>query len=818
MTTIGIVFDSTGDTNTSKAYTSFTKVATVSGGTATIDGSYIYPTNDTNVKFSSSKNAGSMTITLGSGILIHSVAIRAKAYGTDAAKLAVATSANTQGGIKSISGEDYYVYNEFASDTSTSKTITITATKRSYVSEIVLNYGGSGGGSSSGSSSSGSGSDTPDDPDVQPASGDAVVVFSTTGNKAITTFTNSQYSVTGDQSAQIDGITGSGVNAESGIIKLGTSTGNGVLTITFSDEIVVKSVSVVAKAFTNSSGKTDENVTLEVVPDASTAKSVTVNSKAQYSYNFTSDTEGSQSITFTGKKNKRVVLYSISFTFGAVKPTTWGDPSQGTAPSSKQTMGYKYSDLTDWDYGAYPIDSCPTSGSPKLLIIPVWFTDSSTYIATDHKDEVRSDIETAYLGTTEQTGWHSVKSFYETESEGKVTLSGTVSEWYECGKTTAALKEEATQTSDPTSDLVNAATKWYFDNHSDNKTDYDSDHDGFLDGVMLIYGAPDYDSLGESSNNLWAYCYWLQPEIENPDSSNPQPNTYFWASYDFMYDSTKAQSRTGKTTYGGGDCSHCTIDAHTYIHEMGHVFGLDDYYDYGDARYSHAGGFSMQDCNVGGHDPYSVMAYGWADPYIPTESCVIEIGAFQKTHDVVLLTPNWNSTNSPFDEYLLLELYTPTGLNAFDSANAWSGNYPKGPTSVGIRLWHVDARLVYYTSENDNGSLDHLTTDVHVGQDTYGVEHAFSNSVNSDYSKLNDDYSLLKLIRNDKTAPVHNSNDIKATDLFGNGSSFSMADYKSQFANGKKMNSGKNLGWKFDVAISGTGDDATATLTLYRAQ
>ena len=676
--------------------------------------------------------------------------------------------------------------------------------------EIVAGSGGGSSSSSGGSSSSSSDSDTPDEPDVQPASGDAIVTFSTTGFAA---FKSSDYSVSGDSKSTIESITASGVNAESGVIKLGTSNGEGTLTVTFSDEIVVKSVSVVAKAF-----GTDSSPALQVTPDGASAKSVTIGNKAQYNYTFSADDDGSQSITFTAQKKKRVVLYSISFTFGAVKPTVWGDPSKGTAPSTKTATGYKYSDLTDWDYAAYAIDSCPTIGEPKLLIIPVWFTDSSTYIT--NKESVRSDIEAAYLGTTEQTGWHSVKSFYEAESQGALTLTGTVSGWYECGKSSSDLKAEATETSDPTSDMVSAATNWYFTNNpSVNKTDFDSDHDGFLDGVMLIYGAPDCGSLGEEQNNLWAYCYWLQPDIEEPDSANPQPNTYFWASYDFMYDSARAQERTGKSNYGGGDCSHCTLDAHTYIHEMGHVFGLDDYYDYGENRYSIAGGFSMQDCNVGGHDPFSVMSYGWANPYIPTESCVIEIGAFQKTHDVVLLTPKWNSTNSPFDEYFLLELFTPTGLNAFDCENPWTTGYPQGPNAVGIRLWHVDARLVYYTSESDDGSLNQLTSDVHDSKSVYGVETAFTNSVgDEDYSGLNDSYNLLQLVRNSKTAPLHSESDLSASDLFGNGSSFNMADYKSQFANGKKMNSGVNLGWKFDVAISGTGDDATATLTLYRAQ
>ena len=34
------------------------------------------------------------------------------------------------------------------------------------------------------------------------------------------------------------------------------------------------------------------------------------------------------------------------------------------------------------------------------------------------------------------------------------------------------------------------------------------------------------------------------------------------------------------------------------------------------------------------------MAFGWSDPYIPTETCEITINDFQSSHDLILLTPN----------------------------------------------------------------------------------------------------------------------------------------------------------------------------------
>lgn len=494
----------------------------------------------------------------------------------------------------------------------------------------------------------------------------------------------------------------------------------------------------------------------------------------------------------------------------SVAPAT----SYDTGGVAKTPIKQRYTDYTE--NNIYPIDSAPTVGNCKILVIPVWFKDSDKYVAFSSRDKVREDIAAAYFGTEEETGWHSVKSFYETESCGKLSISGTVSEWYEPGTRASTYYYQSVD--DATSELVVAASDWYFENNpEESRLDYDSDSDGYLDGVMLIYAAPDHVTWRTEYDNMWAYCYWIQ-NTKARDKTNPGVNTYFWASFDFMYGTNTVLSRTGKS-YAGGNTSHCKVDTHTYVHEMGHVFGLDDYYDYGDNKYLPAGGFSMQDYNVGGHDPFSTMAFGWSDPYIPTESCTLTIGSFQKTRDCVLLTPKWNSFDSPFDEYLLLELYTPTGLNQFDCTYSYAGSISKGPSAVGIRLWHVDARLLYVEMD-EYFSAAQITSDANYDS-YYGVVQAFSNTTgNEDYgsplgSKY-DNYNLLQLIRNNTTIGYHSKASLGSSDLFKDGDSFAMDSFGKQFVNKGKLNSGNSLGWSFSVSISGTGDDASATLTLVR--
>lgn len=473
------------------------------------------------------------------------------------------------------------------------------------------------------------------------------------------------------------------------------------------------------------------------------------------------------------------------------------------------------------DYGkanVYNVDYCPTKGNVKFLIIPVWFTDSKSYINVSKKDNIREEIQKAYLGTNEQTGWRSVKTYYEELSQGSLTITGTVSNWYSASVSTSTAGNEDFDTGA----LVKTAVNWYFTNNpSDDRSNYDSDNNGYLDAVMLIYGAPDYNAIKKNNlSNLWAYAYWIQ---EPNETSKPIPNVYFWASYDFMFSEGSEALLLAGTMYGSGDTTHCYVDAHTYIHEMGHVFGLDDYYDYGDSKYVPAGGFSMQDWNIGCHDPYSAMALGWANPYVVTENSEVEIGTFQKTRDLVLITDSWNNIGSPFDEYLLLELYSPTGLNEFDCSHIYDG-LMEGPDRVGIRLWHVDARLAICVGTQNNEAVfsDKKITNTTKGSFENGVYQAFSNTFdNSDYGSVLGasyyEHNLLQLIRRNTKEKIRTKNQISSDDLFTDGS-YALSHYKNQFVNSStfKMNNGGFASWNIKIEISGSGHDATAKISIVR--
>ena len=528
------------------------------------------------------------------------------------------------------------------------------------------------------------------------------------------------------------------------------------------------------------------------------------------------------------------------FYFGGNGIENGGYQSISAPPAGDDAPHYAPTEYTYASYiknNCYPISSTPAVGQTKLLVIPVWFTDSTNFINIAKRDGVRDDIRKAYFGTEEETGWRSVKSYYEEESHGKLTINGVVANWYECGEsyTKYAIDDQAdSKGSVPkTRALLDRAMSRYFaDNPGDDKKNYDCDEDGYIDGIMLIYAAPDFQAMNSSSStNLWAYCYWIQDKSVKK-KNDPGVNAFFWASYDFMYGSATVKSHTG-SSYSNGDTSFSSVDAHTYIHEMGHMFGLVDYYDY-TKQYDPAGGFSMQDSNIGGHDPFSSFALGWGQAYVPTSSTTINLKPFATSGELIVLKPNPNSYSySPFDEYLALEYYTPTGLNNFDATHKYMSSehkdYSMGSQIPGIRLWHIDARLLYPQTLTNGGHYtfneDFVVTDPSFSN-TYGVTLMMSNTYYKngaselDYisplGRTYSDYNLLQLIRKSKSynakVPNKSANAFSATSLFTMGDTFTMNDYQNQFENKGLFNTGLELGFAFEV--NGCMEDfASITIT-----
>ena len=471
----------------------------------------------------------------------------------------------------------------------------------------------------------------------------------------------------------------------------------------------------------------------------------------------------------------------------------------------KEEIAFGYKDVQANEF--YPSTLCPAKGKITALVIPVWYEDSDFYIAPSYKESVREDIRKAFFGTDEETGWKSVTSYYAEASYGALEITGVVADWYEIGKKTTDVA--STQEMYELAENVGEA---YISSHpEEDYSKYDIDNNGAFDAYCIVNAGPlDYEKL-----IFWGYVDWERKDPEVNDRLDIA--TKMIVSHGFMYNEDNYSEKTGvqrEAYYGhkGGN-----IDAHAFVHEFGHLLGADDYYDYNAKNPNYySGGFSMQDLCCGTHDPYSDMCYGWVKPYIPTESCTIKLNSYAKTGDFVILKDEWNKYKSPFDEYLILEYYTPDGLNQRDAESRYRGiNMNKS----GLRIWHVDGRLITYTTEE-------IEPDMYMCH--YSNELVASPNNEGSYSQIAlrmqnvraidihfkgfEQFRELQWVRNDSEATSFYEAMAGADDLFFDGDVFDIKKFGKQFPNNGMFDSGESFSWTVEVK-SQTKDDVVLELT-----
>ncbi len=445
--------------------------------------------------------------------------------------------------------------------------------------------------------------------------------------------------------------------------------------------------------------------------------------------------------------------------------------STSVVPSSSQTVPVGYTkNITprinlDQYRNASGNIGLPTTGDIKLLVIPVTFTDyrCGSVCATR-----REQIRKTFFGQASETSWHSVKSYYEVSSYGALTLSGIVTDWFDSSWSSSEFAELTTNEGDydnafdPTWAMLNAAVSWYKTTSGSNLTEYDTDQDGFIDSVYLVYNNPNSSNAfypGNGDNVYWAYAYWNYNNYGSENPNSPIGMTYLWSSYDFMHEG-----------YGVNG-----IDAHTYIHELGHAFGLDDYYTYTDGDWGASGGLDMMDYNILDHNAFSKYFLGWTNPFVLNSNqttTTVTLKPFESSGEFFLLGNNWNG--SAFDNYLIFEFYTPTGINLKDSQAMYPGNRIRGFTVPGVKIYHIDARLGRFS--NSTGSFMGYT-DTLTNSGSYPLV-AHSNSL--EYSQ-NENYKLIHLIEKNGVNTFIDGKIANNETLFRQGDTFNPATTHKDF-------------------------------------
>ncbi|MCR5490757.1 MAG: hypothetical protein K6F32_01335 [Bacilli bacterium] len=405
--------------------------------------------------------------------------------------------------------------------------------------------------------------------------------------------------------------------------------------------------------------------------------------------------------------------------------------------------------------GALGDGKFPSVGKPTMIVIPVQFTNSKF----EDESEAIKVLERAFFASNEELGenqWESLKSYYYKASYGRLDIQGEVSPVYTANMTT---DEYASGSS--SSAIMQSAIEWLASQHGLNPRDYDYDKDGYIDGVEMVYMTNKPTPAGSGDSTWWNYCTVANT---SPNLSKPAPHRLFWSRYDYV-----------QNAYYAGTAEHPTldVDAHTIVHETGHMMGLNDYYSYatdsqGGKVAGPAGCVDMMDQNVGDHNAYSKMMYNWVDAKVvdgSSKNFEITLSSYTDTGDFLVLRDTikdpWNET--PYDEYLIIEYYTPTGVNKKDSegypewqqTSSTGGNaYGHGGTYEipGLQVFHVDSRLgaTWGTyDENDKltqtgrGYVDTIYDDTQFNEDgTYISASSFphSNTVRSGDGRQSIDY------------------------------------------------------------------------------
>ena len=314
-----------------------------------------------------------------------------------------------------------------------------------------------------------------------------------------------------------------------------------------------------------------------------------------------------------------------------------------------------------------------SGGTSHLLVVPITFEEQEEDILSMKKIL----IQNAFFGDSKMSKYESVASYYHKSSYSHLKIEGEVTDFVLVNDVTL---KDVTSTRDAV--ISSAMKKLDFDVSS-----YCTINPNYIDAVYFIY---DYPYKNPDS------VFWAITEHRSSPLNDTKVINYSWSSFDFMKDDKDDILKSHK------------VRANTYIHETGHLFGLVDYYNTKGYSYQPTGLMDMMDYNLGDHSSFSKYLLGWNKPVVVEKEGKITINSFSKEGDFILV-PTSSYNNTPFDEYLLIEYFTPTLLNRSKEFPSYSYKDKEGdthifsyPTSYGLKIYHVDARLGYIKARPAN--------------------------------------------------------------------------------------------------------------------
>lgn len=304
--------------------------------------------------------------------------------------------------------------------------------------------------------------------------------------------------------------------------------------------------------------------------------------------------------------------------------------------------------------------SIPTKGARKGLVLLVDFQDHH------HRNGERVIHQAVYGRDRSGTPSESMAAYYDRSSYHQLDLyGGTTLPWYSTPYPRSAVE----QTDAGRERLIKEVLK-HFHSLGHDFSQYDTNQDGEVDFFTVIWA-------GEDTG--WSTFWW--PYQASFDDERFSLDGIRFGKYAWTWESRPVGS---------------PFDRNSIIHELGHVLGLPDYYDYDKAKGPRGGlgGLDMMDSAKHDHNCFSKWLLGWINPKTVTDgSEFIVLGASETSEDCVLIWPRLKP-DAQFGEFFMVENRQKLGNDI-----SLPGH--------GLVIWHVDARLEGDDFACDNSATDH---------------------------------------------------------------------------------------------------------------
>ncbi len=429
-------------------------------------------------------------------------------------------------------------------------------------------------------------------------------------------------------------------------------------------------------------------------------------------------------------------------------------------------------------------DALPkATGELKTLVVPVCWADQTHMATTENLDLYRSHIgrvadingkERDY--TDNSDSMFSLTEYFDIVSYGKLDISPVMTDWYYSDKNFAEM-----QAASPKREFASEILDWVKEKYPNiNWKEFDKDADGYIDSMIII-------NAGEIEGDTYlkdSYSYGLNISSTYIDEfagtqKDPTVNNFTSVGHSIL-------------EYSGSSL---------LIHEFSHSLGLIDYYDVTASGIDAVGSYDMMSSNAGDWNAYSKYSVGWIKPEIVSglkrgESVEIEIGSLAETGDsIVIPAAGTKFDNSPFNEYIMIDLFTDAGANKYDAASFDIAGVQ------GVRIYHVNASMETHNPVDKNG----VPQDCVIGTPRY---------VNSSLDSYQGKYHI-ELIqaggKNTFTDTDPENNTVTAADFFQSGDTFTLDKYSDFFYNGK-MDANIDFGYKIEI-VNVSNSSATIRIT-----